>query len=224
MSLTAGLTALYAFPAYSVETAGNGHRAHMQGVAQSIDEHLSADAITVERDGYSVKLAPKVLVKSQPPAYTSTAPTFTNNPSSPVQWPFLVGVPISDGFGPRIAPCSACSSFHDGMDMNPGAGTPIQVIADGVVRKVSAFDNGGLGVYAIIDHLVDGELVSSLYAHMLVGSLDLSPGQTVRVGEQVGNVGNTGISTGAHLHFGLLLNGSKPTDPFAWLTAHVAPA
>jgi murein DD-endopeptidase MepM/ murein hydrolase activator NlpD len=152
--------------------------------------------------------------------YAQTASTFVNY-SGPVQWPFLTGVPISTDFGPRIAPCGGCSTYHKGIDMNPGNGSPIQAIAAGVVREVSITDNGGLGVYAVIDHVIDGEPVSSVYAHMREGSLALSVGQQVDVGDLVGNVGNTGQSTGPHLHFEILLGGDTPTDPIRWLTERV---
>ncbi|MBX0301412.1 M23 family metallopeptidase [Cryobacterium sp. 1639] len=153
--------------------------------------------------------------------YTRTSSTFTNSITSPVQWPFVVGVPISDDFGPRASPCAGCSTMHKGLDMTPGEGSPIQVIADGVVRETGESDSG-FGVYAIIDHVVDGEKVSSLYAHMQFGSLRLAEGQPVKVGQPVGQVGNTGQSTGPHLHFELLLNGSTPTDPYTWLSSRVA--
>lgn len=152
--------------------------------------------------------------------YTRTASTFTNSIDSAVQWPFATGVPISGGFGPRDAPCSGCSTFHKGLDLNPGEGSPIQVIADGVVRETGESDSG-FGVYAIIDHVVDGERVSSLYAHMQAGSLQLGEGQPVKVGQLVGNVGNTGQSTGPHLHFELLQDGTQPIDPLSWLTSRV---
>jgi murein DD-endopeptidase MepM/ murein hydrolase activator NlpD len=155
-------------------------------------------------------------------SYSQTAATYVNYLGA-IQWPFLTGVPISTDFGYRVAPCGGCSSYHKGIDMNPGVNSPIQAIADGVVREVSATDNGGLGVYAVIDHTIDGELVSSVYAHMAEGSLALSVGQTVSVGDLVGNVGNTGQSTGPHLHFEILLDGVTPTDPFAWLSERVVP-
>lgn len=150
---------------------------------------------------------------------TATANTFTNNPASPVQWPFTRGVPISDGFGYRSAPCSGCSSMHQGIDMNPGRGTPIQIIADGVVAEIGN-PSGELGVYAIIDHVIDGQKVSSLYAHMLAGSLRVGVGDKVRVTDIVGQVGSTGMSTGAHLHFGILLNGT-PIDPWPYMKQKV---
>ncbi|MFC3274185.1 M23 family metallopeptidase [Agromyces mediolanus] len=154
--------------------------------------------------------------------YAQTAATFVNY-SGAIQWPFLTGVPISTDFGPRIPPCAGCSSYHKGIDMNPGDGSPIQAIAAGVVREVSASDNGGLGVYAVIDHVVDGQLVSSVYAHMREGSLALSVGETVAVGDLVGKVGNTGQSTGPHLHLEILLDGTTPTDPVEWLSERVVP-
>ena len=154
--------------------------------------------------------------------YAQTADTFVNY-SGAIQWPFLTGVPISTDFGPRVPPCAGCSSFHKGIDMNPGDGSPIKATAAGVVREVSAVDDGGEVVYAVIDHIVDGERVSSVYAHMREGTLALSVGQVVAVGDLVGNVGNTGQSTGPHLHFEILLDGVTPTDPVAWLNERVVP-
>ncbi|WP_211219818.1 M23 family metallopeptidase [Glaciibacter superstes] len=173
-------------------------------------------SVAVQRDGYTIEKVPTRA------AYTQTAATYVNYLGA-IQWPFLTGVPITTDFGPRSAPCGGCSTFHKGIDMNPGVDSPIQAIADGVVREVSETDDGGLGVYVVIDHMVDGELVSSVYAHMSEGSLTLEVGQPVKVGQVVGNVGNTGQSTGPHLHFEVLLDGTTPTDPFVWLTERVRP-
>ncbi len=148
-----------------------------------------------------------------------TASTYSNNLDSAVQWPFPVGVPISDGFGPRSSPGGIGSTNHKGVDFTPGQGTAIGAIADGVVSLVQRSDNGGLGVYVVIDHVIDGQPVSSWYGHMLTGSPLVSEGQAVLVGQQIGSVGNTGTSTGAHLHLEIHEDGSA-VDPFAWLTAH----
>lgn len=190
-------------------------RTAASGPAQSLPAN-AAEPTIILRDGYTTAAVKRLA----PPA--QTAGTFTSY-LGPIRWPFPVGVPISTYFGPRVPPCSGCSAFHKGLDMNPGDRTPIQAMADGVVREASATDNGGLGVYAIIDHMVDGKRVSSLYAHMREGSLAVSPGQPVLVGQQVGNVGNTGQSTGPHLHFEILLDGVTPTDPFGWLPQRVRP-
>lgn len=138
---------------------------------------------------------------------------FTNNPACAVQWPFAVGVPITYGFGPRPG------EFHEGVDFTPGAGAHIQAIADGTVR-VATEAGGGYGVMIIIDHIIDGKLVSSRYAHMQHGSLQVHAGEKVQVGQYIGRTGNTGFSFGAHTHLEILQNGVTPIDPLPWLHEH----
>lgn len=135
---------------------------------------------------------------------------FVSDPNAEFQWPFAVGVPLSSGFGMRDG------RLHAGVDFAPGEGAPIQAVAAGTVR-VATESGGNYGVHVIIDHEVDGQLVSTHYAHMLYGSLQVVAGQQVTAGTIVGNVGNTGRSFGAHLHFEVLLNGTTPTEPIAWL-------
>ncbi len=148
------------------------------------------------------------------------ANTFNNNTSGAIQWPFPFGVPISDYFGPRAAPTAGASTNHLGVDFAPGDGTAIQSIADGVVRQIVPTDSSGLGVHVIIDHRINGALVSSVYGHMRVGSVQVATGQSVKVGDIVGLVGNTGTSTGSHLHFEIRIDGTRPVDPYAWLNAN----
>jgi murein DD-endopeptidase MepM/ murein hydrolase activator NlpD len=138
---------------------------------------------------------------------------FINNPNSPIQWPFAVGVPISYGFGMRDG------TMHEGADFTPGEGSPIQAIADGVVRE-STDSGGAFGVHIVIDHVIDGVLVSSSYSHMLYGSRQVQVGDHVTVGTIIGHTGNTGRSYGAHTHFEILANGTTPLDPISWLREH----
>jgi murein DD-endopeptidase MepM/ murein hydrolase activator NlpD len=134
-----------------------------------------------------------------------------------VQWPLPSGTTMSSGFGYRS--CAGCSSNHLGIDLNPGNGYPIQAIADGTVVLAQESD-AGLGVEVVVEHVIDGQTVQSLYGHMQFGSLGVSVGQTVSRGQQIGLVGNTGASTGPHLHFGILIGGTE-VDPYAWLREHV---
>lgn len=222
LSLAGTLFGTYALPAYAIVPGETQQVATARPGDLQTMTTVSAQSAVVTRDVVSVSAPPPKPVpvtKLKAAGFTSTANTFTNNPASPIQWPFDVGVPISDGFGYRVSPCSGCSSYHEGIDMNPGAATPIQAIADGVVREVGN-PAGSLGVYAIIDHQIDGQTVSSLYAPMAYGSLNLSVGETVKVRQLVGLVGSTGASTGAHLHLGISVNGT-PVDPYAWLTQRV---
>jgi murein DD-endopeptidase MepM/ murein hydrolase activator NlpD len=122
----------------------------------------------------------------------------------------------SDPFG------SSAPEFHHGVDFNPGEGYPIQSIADGVVTTVSNGNAGNysaLGWYVTVSHVINGEKIESTYAHMLSGSIQVKLGQKVRVGDILGQVGSTGASTGAHLHFQLVVD-SVMVDPWPWLVAN----
>lgn len=107
---------------------------------------------------------------------------------------------------------------HNGADMVAPQGTPIYAAASGVVR-VSSESYHGYGVGVVIDHVVGGQRVSTLYAHMVYGSRLVSVGDTVQAGQLIGLVGNTGRSYGAHLHFEVKVNGGL-VEPIAWLRAN----
>ena len=186
--------------------------------AADVTQELTVDAVsapTVSRDSYTVVSAAQ---KTQARAGKRVL-TYTNNSLGTIQWPFPSGVVITSGFGPRnVAGCGFCSTYHQGLDFTPGSGTPIQIMADGVVSSVIV-SNSGLGNHVTIDHVINGQEVQSVYAHMQYGSIAVAEGQAVTVGSIVGKVGNTGASTGTHLHFEILLDGT-PVDPFAWLQAN----
>lgn len=138
---------------------------------------------------------------------------FSNDTACAIQWPYAVGVPITYGFGMRSG------RMHEGTDFIPGAGAQIQSIADGVVRE-STDSGGAFGVTIVIDHVIDGQKISSRYAHMEYDSRQVSVGDTVRVGQYIGRTGNTGRSFGAHLHFEILRNGTTAIDPLPWLRSY----
>jgi murein DD-endopeptidase MepM/ murein hydrolase activator NlpD len=112
------------------------------------------------------------------------------------------------------------SAGHQGYDFLPGASTPVLNIADGVVTAVGE-QSGSLGVHVEIQHVIDGEVVTSTYSHLATGSMTLVLGQEVARGTQVGLVGSTGASTGPHLHFQILDANGTPINPLNWLQAHV---
>lgn len=217
-TLAAGLlTVPYLIPA-NADTAtptANGPAPVVETQSVSTTSPVAIAAV-IERDEYTAT----AFIPDDYWPYSRTANTFINNPNSPIQWPFTQGVPIVSGFGPRIAPCDICSTFHKGLDMMPGAGTPIQAIADGVVTAVNSI-SGELGIHVKVDHVLDGQRVSSLYAHMQVGTEAVALGERITVGQLIGRVGNTGLSTAPHLHFEILLDGNRPIDPYAWLKLKV---
>ncbi|QMU95984.1 M23 family metallopeptidase [Microbacterium esteraromaticum] len=110
------------------------------------------------------------------------------------------------------------SGSHNGADMVAPAGTPIFAATGGVVR-VSSESYFGYGVAVVIDSVVGGKRVSTLYAHMTNGTRAVQAGQTVEPGQFIGKVGNTGRSYGAHLHFEVKVNGSL-VEPIGWLRAN----
>jgi murein DD-endopeptidase MepM/ murein hydrolase activator NlpD len=195
---------------------------HLTAAAVQVLETGTATQGAIARDGYTVTAAPPPPPPPPPPAAKAQAAAAPAYSGGAIRWPVPSSSRVSGDYGPRNAPCAGCSTFHKGADLTPGLGTPITSIASGVVTAVSATDSGGLGVHAVIEHVIDGRVVSSLYGHMIAGSLQLHVGQSVAVGQLVGNLGNTGQSTGAHLHFEILLDGTTPTDPLAWLVAHGA--
>jgi murein DD-endopeptidase MepM/ murein hydrolase activator NlpD len=188
--------------------------------------------VTVDRDGYTVtKPAVKPVITKTTTSTTNSATaaagstaavaptgTIVNTGAGDIRWPVAGSIRVSSPFGPRLAPCAACSSIHQGADITPGAGTPIGAVAAGTVRISGTHPE--YGQYVIIDHQIDGQTISTLYAHMIFGSSPLHAGQSVAVGQLVGLVGNTGASTGAHLHLQVMLGSSTPIDPIAWLTTN----
>ncbi|HWH98074.1 MAG TPA: M23 family metallopeptidase [Pseudolysinimonas sp.] len=135
-----------------------------------------------------------------------------------VQWPLAADTTISSHFGYRS--CEGCSTMHSGIDFTPGAGVAIEAIADGVVVASSVAD-GSWGVHVTIEHDVDGVIFRSAYAHMQSGSMGLSIGDTVRRGQVIGRVGNTGQSFGAHLHFAIQTADGTFINPLPWMREHV---
>lgn len=166
--------------------------------------------VGIQRQSWSVTSFAEVL-KAR---YGSRSFSYSTTGTGSIRWPFPTAVPISSGFGDRVAPCRYCSSDHRGVDFVPGNGAPIFAIADGVVTA-SEF-GGGYGQYVYLEHDVNGRSVLTVYAHMQRGSSPLRVGDVVQVGDFIGLVGNTGISTGPHLHFEVRIEGEY-VDPFAWL-------
>jgi murein DD-endopeptidase MepM/ murein hydrolase activator NlpD len=130
-----------------------------------------------------------------------------------LQYPLLTGTGILSGFGPRGG------RMHEGADLFPGYGTPIYSIAAGVVTKATGA--GAYGNHVVVEHVIDGEMVTSLYAHMAPGTMAVSVGQQVGVGQYLGGVGETGNAQGAHLHFEIRPGGGAAVNPYPWLAARL---
>lgn len=218
IGLVTAVTVAVSTPAESLMTSADVQAKQIAaaGKAQAGSQLVVAggDAPTLSSDSYDASSMASFAAAS---GITEIEDTFTNNPSGTVQWPFAVGVHIGDRFGSTAGRASS----HHGLDFNPGVGAPIQAIADGVV-SFAEDGEGDLGVHLMITHVIDGQTVTSVYAHMQHSSMRFKLGDTVKVGQVVGTVGSTGNSTGPHLHFEIRLGGTDGpwTDPLPWLRSH----
>ena len=110
-------------------------------------------------------------------------------------------VKLTSPFGNRTSPTAGASSYHQGVDLAAPQGTPVYASRAG--RVTVAGYTSAAGYYVTINHL-DG--FSSIYMHL--NNYVVSSGQTVSAGQLIGYVGNSGIATGYHLHFGIAYNGA----------------
>jgi murein DD-endopeptidase MepM/ murein hydrolase activator NlpD len=113
-------------------------------------------------------------------------------------WP--VSGAITSPYGYRIDPFSGFRSFHTGLDISGSTGTPVRAAMAGRVSKID-YDSV-LGNYVVISHHSG---YRTLYGHLSV--IRTRNGAYVGIGEQVGDIGSTGLSTGPHLHFMVYKNG-----------------
>jgi murein DD-endopeptidase MepM/ murein hydrolase activator NlpD len=125
---------------------------------------------------------------------------------------FLVRKPMSDGllrsgFGVRRHPILGYAKMHTGVDWAAPHGTPIYAAGNGEVEKVGW--EGGYGKYIRVRHTNGYE---TAYGHMTAYAKGIEPGVKVRQGQVIGFVGSTGLSTGAHLHYEIMVNG-RFVDP-----------
>lgn len=126
-------------------------------------------------------------------------------------WPIPLNVKqyISSGYGMRADPFHGRPTFHGGIDIVAPTGTPVLATADGEVTEVKTDMN--YGKYVSLQH-ADGTI--SRYGHL--GGQSVRVGQRVRAGQEIGEVGLTGRTTGAHLDYRVSKNGVK-FDPLAVL-------
>ncbi|WP_144411230.1 M23 family metallopeptidase [Curtobacterium sp. MR_MD2014] len=175
-------------------------------VAPAPEQHYrvaSGVTVTVVRDGFDVQ-ATRAGGDRHGRVQITTG--------SDVVRPVAGTIPTAGGFGGRqVAGCGACSTNHHGLDFAAASGTPVVAAMPG--RVVSAGPLGGYGNQVLLAH-PDG--TQTRYGHL--SRIDVLPGQTLSAGEQLGAVGSTGVSTGPHLHFEVIVGGT-PIDPAPWLAA-----
>jgi len=148
----------------------------------------------------------------RPPAPKSPSPT---GHRFPIAGPFSWG-----GSGSRFG-AGRQGHTHQGQDLAAAEGTPVVAPASGVVEAVQ-YQASGAGHYVVLDG--DDEGRDYVFMHLRAGSITVTRGQSVRAGQRIGEVGNTGASFGAHLHFEIWAgkgwySGGSPIDPLPLLQA-----
>ena len=132
--------------------------------------------------------------------------------SAPNLWP--VEGQVTGSFGERIDPFNGEGAFHSGVDIGSSYGHPIIAPADGVVTVTDTL--GGYGKTIMINH---GNGISTRYGHL--SGFAVTAGQRVQRGEVIGYVGESGRSTGPHLHYEVRIN-DTPVNPYKYLRMTVA--
>ena len=127
--------------------------------------------------------------------------------STPSIWP--VRGWVSSGFGRRVSPFTGEDTMHGGLDISSPMSTPVKAPATGTVIAVGP--EKSLGNVVVLAH---GYGFKTLYGHL--SKLRVRTGQTVKRGDIIGEVGNTGLSTGPHLHYEIELKGTA-IDPIKYI-------
>jgi murein DD-endopeptidase MepM/ murein hydrolase activator NlpD len=125
----------------------------------------------------------------------------------PFRWP--VRGPLNSRFGQRPSPWTGQLEFHRGLDISAGRGTPVYAPATGTVH--AAGHGGEYGTIVILDH---GNEMRSLYGHLQ--ETRVKPGERVARGQLIALTGNTGRTSGPHLHYEIQVNG-RAVDPRQYL-------
>src|SRR5881409_594258 len=125
----------------------------------------------------------------------------------PSRWP--VRGAVNSEFGNRRSPWAQGTEFHSGLDIRSQHGTPVRAPAAGTVTVAGTYQEYGITV--ILDH---GQDIKSVYGHL--SRTSVKPGDRLERGAVVGWSGNTGRSTGAHLHFEIMVKG-QAVNPRAYL-------
>lgn len=173
---------------------------------------------TVSRDlsATGPRTKPSTTATAKATAKKTTPKPSASKTSAPPKNPWTCAVggcygALTSGFGPRVSPGGVGSTYHQGDDFAVASGTQLRSMHDGTV--VSAGWSNGLGNHVVLDY---GNGVQSVYGHM--SSIIVRPGQSLARGQAVGYSGNTGHSTGPHLHLEIHLGG-VPVNPAPWLQA-----
>lgn len=228
LTLVSGLISAFALPAYAVPPPGFETQAPtLQQIASADTQSLvvasDVSAAPLSRGSFSAttpeeierkKAIEAAAARARANAQSASSPRFDFSMVTPgsgeVRWPLGGPFTVGDRFGAR-------GGAHMGTDMLAAGGTPVFAALDGVV-KISQDSYSAYGVTVVLESIVNGQRVGTVYPHMRIGSRQVSVGQEVSAGQVIGAVGSTGRSTANHLHFEVYIDGTA-IDSLSWLQA-----
>jgi murein DD-endopeptidase MepM/ murein hydrolase activator NlpD len=174
--------------------------------------------------GYSLSAAPNYATQAILPTgpITSQFPfaKLLGRVSMGMVFPLTIAAPVTSGFGWRVHPISGSPRFHQGLDLGAPFGSPVVAAKAGVVEAADFL--GGYGLTVVLRYQ---DSYQTLYAHL--SQIFVKPGDVIKPGQLIGQVGSTGNSTGPHLHFEfhhLTAQGWMALDPAAILNQAIAQA
>ena len=182
----------YTTQTQTLQEPSAGHRIVVADVSYRNKEEVDR---TILKEEITYEAVPKIVERG-----TKIPPTYIKP---------ISGGRKSSGFGRRRAPTRGASSYHKGIDWATPVGTAVMASSTGTVAKAGW--GSGYGYVVYINHS-DGR--QTRYGHL--SKVLVSPGQTVVQGQKIALSGNTGVSTGPHVHFEILINGSQ-VDPLKYL-------
>lgn len=127
--------------------------------------------------------------------------------SRPMKAPLVNGTRVSSDFGMRMHPIFGWWAMHCGVDIAAPSGTPIFATGAGIIE--GAGPKGGYGNFVLVRH---SRTLATAYAHASRFAPGIYPGARVKKGQVIAYVGSTGVSTGPHLHYEILVN-NRPVKP-----------
>jgi murein DD-endopeptidase MepM/ murein hydrolase activator NlpD len=175
---------------------GQAPESLMAGKPTSLSQEFELFEATVAEEGQSLRALERLISRSRKVLA-----------SLPSRWP--VRGSVNSEFGRRLSPWAGTPEFHGGLDIAADRGTAVKAPADGTV-SVASF-NPEFGNFIVIDH---GQEIKTLFGHL--SKLLVTQGQAVTRGQMIAQSGNTGRSSGPHLHYEIQVKG-QPVDPRGYL-------
>jgi murein DD-endopeptidase MepM/ murein hydrolase activator NlpD len=175
--------------------------------AKQIEDSLNIDVAAQEDADLGAAIKAKIEAEN-PMNYAQDGPATNTGPITPTRAPPTRRTGeniVSSSYGTRTNPVTGKSQMHGGIDIKGQTGDPIYSTGKG--KAFIGKPNSGFGTWVIVDH---GNGLQTYYGHM--SDHLITNGQDVEAGTLIGRVGSTGISTGPHLHYQIMVNGQS-VDP-----------